>query len=145
MNAPRVYAEWVEVFEAFKSRINDGETIEAMENGTFEWQAVTSEMFMTEFTNALNIRMDSIHKRFKRTPISNENELTAAVSSIKRELKLLMRAAKITTLPEHYSNELCGMIRKAADEIQSSLESSADSDRSGRIRYILRSLKVNDL
>lgn len=148
MKSPDTYAEWVEAFDAFRQRENDEENMEAMESGTFIWEPVVAEMFMKEMISAIEKRLGDAQKRFQKSTAhfgGSDNEMTAMLISLRREMKFIMRFASLDVLGDERRSQLRKMVSDAADRIQSSLESSAASDRSGRTAVILKNHRVNDL
>ena len=68
--APHTYAEWVNVLEIFKARTDDFEVLEAMQNGTIEWQAGVADRFVKRLIDAVNDRLnhatDKLNKDMQR-------------------------------------------------------------------------------
>ena len=104
MKSPDTYAEWIEAFDAFRQRENDEENMEAMEGGTFIWEPVVAEMFMKEMISAIEKRLGDAQKRFQKSTAhfgGNDNEMTAMLISLRREMQFIMRFASLNAVSDH--------------------------------------------
>ncbi len=148
MTAPHTYAEWAAVLDKFRDRIDDEETLEAMHNGTLEWQAGVAERFTKKFADTMNYRMNNAAERF-RNDISRshaqESAIVQALLSLRKELRIMLSAVTLPAIPEEYRVRYRQLIFDRADEMQSNLENSAKSDRTGRLLSIIRNNRVNIL
>ena len=90
--APHTYAEWVNVLELFKARTDDFEVLEAMQNGTIEWQAGVADRFVKRLIDAVNDRLnhatDKLNKDMQRAGWS-EGALVQALLTARKEYAFL--------------------------------------------------------
>lgn len=145
---PRTYAEWVPVLDLFKSRVDDETTIQAMLQGTIEWQSGVAERFAKRLIDVVNYRMNSAIDKFqKEMNRSNGQERTIvqALLALRKEMSYLSKAINLPALPEKERQHYQQLVIDQANRIQSSLEDSAKNDRSGKLASIIRNNKVNAL
>lgn len=149
--APHTYAEWVNVLEIFKSKSDDFEVLEAMQNGTIEWQAGVADRFTKRLFEALNCRLskatEKLNKELKRAGWS-ESALVQALLAARKEYAFLARAINLPALPEKDRGQYVQFVIDYANERQEQLEESArdnqrKNDRSGKLLSIVRKHKVN--
>ncbi|MCD7784755.1 MAG: hypothetical protein LUH18_04135 [Oscillospiraceae bacterium] len=148
MTAPHTYAEWSAILDKFKDRIDDDETVEAMQKGTIEWQTGVAERFTKKLADTVNYRMNSATDRFQRDisrSHGQEGAIVQALLSIRKELRLLLNAVSLPAIPEDYRKRYRQLIIDHANEIQSNLENSARSDRTGKLSSVIRNNRVNAL
>lgn len=73
------------------------------------------------------------------------NSLSNALLLARKEFRLLLDFAGLPVIPASQSEILKNALRKQADAMQSSLESSCRSDRSGVLMHYIRNNKINML
>lgn len=148
MNYPETFAEWSRLFDDFKNRINDTDTLEAAYKGIFEPSGGTAEIWAEEFLDALNERLKLAQKRFDRdlSHARSDTEIQSALSSLKRELKLIYKFAGLPCANGIKSlDDRCDMVVKAAENMESSLLNSAKADRSGKLAVFVRNARITRL
>jgi len=143
---PHIYADWVEVLTVFKNRTDDEAVLQAMQQGTLEWQAGVADRFTERLIEAVKTRLDSGIDRFQ-TNLSHargqEREIVGALVTLRKELAFLVQAVDLPAIPQDSRDELKRLVREQADSIQSSLDDSAKTDRVGKLAMIIRNNKVN--
>ena len=145
---PTSYAEWVKILDLLKDRADDESVLAAMEQGTISWQSGIAERFSKKYIEVLNYRMNYATDRFQRElqrAAGQERVITQAIFTLRRELKFLVSTTKISIIPAKDQPQYEKLITAEANRIQSSLEASAKSDRTGKLASILRGNKVNVL
>ncbi|MFJ8518688.1 hypothetical protein [Lysinibacillus xylanilyticus] len=141
MIKPVTYAEWVECFEQLKAGTNDEEIILKLEQGTIEWSKGVAERLTQHL-------FDTIESRLKRTSdllqkeldgsYGNETMIVKAVLSARKRLALLKRVADLPAFPDNVRGTMLKVLSDYAKNTQESLEKSALSDRTGRLRSLFR-------
>lgn len=147
MRVPHTYAEWAEVLDAFQNKMNDGDTLRAMQQGTLEWQAGVAERFVKRLMDAIIARLNSASDRFQKEigrARGQESLLTQAILALRKELIFLHQAANLPALPEKERKFSVEFVKEQADKFQASLKQSARSDRSGKLSSIIRNNRVNN-
>ena len=59
IQAPHTYAEWAEIIKLFKNKSDDRNVLEAMHQGTIEWQSGVAERFTGKLMEATNARLNA--------------------------------------------------------------------------------------
>ena len=146
INPPRTYSEWVAVLDMLKERTNDEQVLRVMEQGTLEWQSGVAERFSRRLIETINFRMNRASDQFQKEmgrAMGQERVIVSALLALRRELSFLSKAINIPVIPEKDRNKYCDLVINKANKIQSSLEDSAKSDRSGKLASIVRNNRVN--
>jgi hypothetical protein len=143
--APKNYSDWINLFEQIKNHENDEEVVAAMERGTIPWQAGVAERFTSKMVETVNKRLDDAADRFKRnmSHSTGEQSLFQALNTMRKDLALMKRIVSIKAIPADIREKYIAMVTKYADEAQHSLEDSAKSDRTGKLRFLIRNHPVN--
>ena len=126
--APKIYADWVKVFDILKSGEDDEAILSLMKEGTIVWQSGVAERFLKRL-------VDKAHQ-------TDENEIIQSLMQLRRELQFILKAVDINTIPVKEKTELRNMIINQSNSIQESLEKSAESDRTGKLSSIIKNNKV---
>lgn len=141
MNKPETYAEWVNCFEQFKAGTKDEETILLMEQGQIEWTKGVAERLTQQLYETIDHRLrrssDQLQKELS-TCNGNETELVKAILSARKRLAVLKRVAHLSAFPERVRETMWNLLHEYAKSTQQSLEDSAVTDRTGRIRSLIR-------
>ncbi len=148
MNAPVTFAEWSDLFDMVKKRLNDAETLEAAQNGTYDMQPIAAELWMEEFTAAINERLNLANQRFKRdfsVSAGSEGRIIQALSSLKKELIFVYKLSKIPCIPKVAKEKCVELVTDSAKKLESSLMDSAKSDRSGKLGVLIRNADISKL
>lgn len=146
--APKTYAQWAKVIEEFKISTRDEVLLNLLKEGHLEWESGVAQRFSNMFTQAINTRINRAIDNFQkemRFAQGNEGLIIQALINLRKELAYVKEAVNITAFPEDHRNKLVEMVVKQANTIQQSIEDSSISDRSGRMRYIVRNNRVNIL
>ena len=144
---PHTYAEWAPVLDMLKNKTNDEDVLQAMLQGTVEWQSGVAERFAKKLIDAVNYRMNCATDKFQKDYLrarGHERAVVQALLALRREFRFLAQAINLPALPEKDRAHYYQLVISHADSVQSSLEdSAAKSDRSGKLSSIVRNNKVN--
>jgi hypothetical protein len=143
---PRTYSEWVTVLDQLKAKSNDTEILQAMQQGTIEWQSGVAERFAKKLVDAINYRMNAASDKFQKDmgyAMGQEGKLVQALISLRKEMQFLSQAINLPALPDKDRNEYYQLVKQQADSMQQSLEESAKKDRTGKLASIIRNQKIN--
>lgn len=146
MNPPRTYSEWVTVLDMLESRTDDEAVLEAMLNGTIEWQTGIAERFARKLVDTINSRMNAATDRFQKEmsrSMGQESVIVRALLSLRKEMSFLAKAISLPAIPEKDRQQYRKLVIEQADKIQASLEDSARHDRTGKLASIVRNNRVN--
>lgn len=146
INPPHTYSEWTKIIDIFISKTDDEEVLNAMKQGSIEWQSGVAERFARSLIDAVNARMNSATDKFQKEitrSAGQEREIVRALISLRREMKFLAEAVDIPAIPADDRGRYRQLVLDQADAIQRSLEDSAKNDRSGKMSSIIRNNKVN--
>lgn len=145
---PNTYAEWVSVLDMLKEKVDDQEVLQAMLQGTVEWQSGVAERFSKKLIDTVNYRVNSATDKFQKEMSRTHGQKRAiiqALLALRKELSFLAKAINLPSLPEKNRQDYYQLVISQANRIQSSLEDSAKTDRSGKMTSIVRNNKVSDL
>jgi len=141
MMKPVTYAEWVEYFEQLKTGTNDEEVILNMEQGTIEWSKGVAERLTQHLFNTIESRLkltsDLLQKELDGS-YGNEMMIVKAILSARKRLALLKRVADLPAYPDNVRESMLKILSDYAKSTQESLEKSALSDRTGRLKSLFR-------
>ena len=143
---PHSYADWADVLEILRAKTDDEEVLQAMMQGTVEWQSGVAERFSKKLIDAINHRMNGATDKFrKEMSRSNgqERAIVQALLALRKELRFLSKAINLPASPEKDRQHYLDLVINQANSIQSSLEDSAKADRSGKLSSIVRNNRVN--
>ena len=143
---PHIYSEWVAIFDMLKDKADDTSVLEAMQQGTIEWQAGVAERFAKKLVDAINYRMNLASDRFQRDmgrAYGQESAIVQALIALRKEMHFLSKAINIPAIPEKDRSKYYELVMEQADNMQKSLEDSAKKDRTGKLASIVRNNKVN--
>lgn len=143
---PRAYAEWVTLLDLLKNKTDDDAVLQALRQGTLEWQTGVAERFVKKLVDTVNSRLNDATDRFQKEmgrSRGEERAIIQALLSLRRELAFLSNAINLPALPEKDRATYRGLVLEQADKIQKSLEDSAKNDRSGKLASIVRNHRVN--
>ena len=140
--APKIYADWVKVFDILKSGEDDENILALMQEGIVVWQSGVAERFLKRLVEAVNFRLNKATDNFQKSRQTDENEIIQSLMQLRRELQFILKAVDINTIPVKEKTELRNMIINQSNSIQESLEKSAESDRTGKLSSIIKNNKV---
>ena len=141
MIKPATFAQWVECFEQLEKGTNDEEILLKMEQGTIEWSKGVAERITQHLFNTVESRIkrtsDLLQKELDES-YGNETMIVKAILSARKRLAILMRVAELPAFPENVRESMIKIILNYAKNTQESLEKSALSDRTGRLKSLFR-------
>ena len=140
--APKIYADWVKVFELLKSCEDDEKVLTLMQEGTIVLQSGVAERFLKRLVDTVNFRLNRATDNFQKAHQTDENEIIQSLMQLRRELQFILKVVDINTIPVKEKTELRNMIINQSNSIQESLEKSAESDRTGKLSSIIKNNKV---
>ena len=140
--APKIYADWIKVFNVLKSGEDDEAILPLMQEGEIVWQSGVAERFLRKLVDTVNFRLNKAIDSFQKSRQSDENEIVQSLMQIRRELQFMLRVVDINAVPVKEKMELHNMIINQSNSIQESLEKSSESDRSGKLSSIIKNNKV---
>ena len=140
--APKIYADWIKVFDVLKSGEDDEAILPLMQEGEIVWQSGVAERFLRKLVDTINFRLNKAIDAFQRSHQTDENEIVQSLMQLRRELQFMLKVVDINTIPVKEKTELRNMIINQSNSIQESLEKSSESDRSGKLSSIIKNNKV---
>ena len=140
--APKIYADWVKVFNILKSGEDDENILALMQEGIVVWQSGVAGRFLKRLVEAVNFRLNKATDNFQKSRQTDENEIIQSLMQLRRELQFILKAVDINAIPVKEKMELRNMIINQSNSIQESLEKSAESDRTGKLSSIIKNNKV---
>ena len=143
---PHTYSEWVAVLDMLKAKSDDEAVLEAMLQGTIEWQSGVAERFAKKLVDVINFRMNSASDKFQKEmgrAYGQERVIVQALLALRKEMCFLSKAINLPAIPEKDRNQYHQLVISQANSMQSSLEDSAKKDRTGKLSSIVRNNRVN--
>jgi len=140
--APKIYADWIKVFDILKSGEDDEAILLLMQEGEIVWQSGVAERFLRKLVDTVNFRLNKAIDNFQKSHQSDENEIVQSLMQLRRELQFMLKVVDINVIPVKEKMELRNMIINQSNSIQESLEKSSESDRSGKLSSIIKNNKV---
>ena len=140
--APKIYADWIKVFNVLKSGEDDEAILPLIQEGEIVWQSGVAERFLRKLVDTINFRLNKATDAFQRSHQTDENEIVQSLMQLRRELQFMLKVVDINTIPVKEKTELRNMIINQSNSIQESLEKSSESDRSGKLPSIIKNNKV---
>ncbi|MCL2017129.1 MAG: hypothetical protein FWG68_12875 [Defluviitaleaceae bacterium] len=145
---PTTYAEWVELLNMLEQKTDDENVRTALKQGKIAWQSGVAERFAKKLIDTVNARLDAAAEKFQKEisrANGQERAIVQALLSLRKELSFLLDIMDMPALPKKDRVHYCSLVREHADRMQSSLESSARSDRSGKMSVLIRNYKINEI
>ena len=143
---PAIYSEWVETLDMLEAKTDDADVLQALRQGTIEWQSGVAERFAKKLTGVINARMNAATDKFQRdlnNAHGQEGPLVQALLALRKEMSFLSQAINLPAIPEKDREQYHQLVIKQADAMQTSLEDSAKSDRTGKMSSIVKNHRVN--
>ena len=140
--APKIYADWIKVFNVLKSGEDDEAILPLIQEGEIVWQSGVAERFLKKLVDTINFRLNKATDAFQRSHQTDENEIVQSLMQLRRELQFMLKVVDINAIPVKEKTELHNMIINQSNSIQESLEKSSESDRSGKLSSIIKNNKV---
>lgn len=146
MKEPCIYAEWVSCFDAFAAGNNDEAVLQLMELGSIEWTTGIDEKMTRRLYELLELRLKQVSSKmdaeFGRNGQS-DTEIVRTLLNARRRFALLQRLVSLKAFPEEVKDTLKQTLHSYVRDTQASLEKSAESDRTGHIRFLIRNNSLN--
>jgi len=120
--APKIYADWIKVFDILKSGEDDEVILPLMQEGEIVWQSGVAERFLRKLVDTVNFRLNKAIDSFQKSRQSDENEIVQSLMQLRRELQFMLKVVDINTVPVKEKMELRNMIINQSNSIQESLE-----------------------
>lgn len=146
ISPPHTYSEWVAVLDMLKDKVDDEGVLDAMHQGTIEWQSGVAERFARKLIDVINYRMNSASDKFQREmgrAYGQERSIVQALLALRKELCFLSKAINLPAIPEKDRQQYYQLVIAQANSMQNSLEDSAKKDRTGKLASIVRNNRVN--
>ncbi len=144
MNPPQIYYEWVQLLRMLRDRSNDETVIPLLQQGELVWQDGVAQRFVDKLLDLIDYRLDLATNRFQDIiDHGDNNALLSAISGFRTEFKRLTEIVDIPAIPGDNRDKLKQMIKSNADAVQDSLEKSAESDPTGKVKSLLMNNPVN--
>lgn len=143
---PHTYAEWASLLDMLKNKMDDERVLQAMQNGTIEWQSGVAERFSKKLIDAVNYRMNAATDKFQKEMSYSQGQERIIVQSLlalRKELFFLSKVMNLPALPDRERQRYQQLVISQANSIQSSLEESSKKERSGKFASIVRNNKIN--
>lgn len=143
---PHTYSEWVAVLDMLKDKVDDEGVLDAMHQGTIEWQSGVAERFARKLIDVINYRMNSASDKFQREmgrAYGQERSIVQALLALRKEMCFLSKAINLPAIPEKDRQQYYQLVIAQANSMQNSLEDSAKKDRTGKLASIVRNNRVN--
>ena len=128
-NIPKIYAEWVKIFESLKNREDDEKNLELIKNGKIYWQTGVAERFLKRLVETVNFRLNKSRDEFQRAPKNDDNLVVQSLIKMRKEFQFALKMVDINAIPEKEKEQLCQMVIDNSNQVQEALEKSAESDR----------------
>lgn len=138
--APITYGDWIRYLDLLKTGDNDDLMIQALEHGKLEWQTGVAERITRAISDVLDARLKRISDALQRemNHAREEATLVRALSGARHSLAVLIHLANLPALPNDVRATYTGIIAGYVERVQSSLEASAQRDRTGKLLNLLR-------
>ncbi|PRO82481.1 hypothetical protein C6Y10_12520 [Lactiplantibacillus pentosus] len=143
---PETYREWADLLKQFKQRGNDQATLAAAKNGTLVWQEGVASRFVQRVVDTINARIESASHTFQQQMThagASEAAIIKALHQLKQEYQKLIQLATIPAIPEETQQKLLKLIDDNRKTLQNNLETSAKSDRSGKLVSLVKNNRVD--
>lgn len=143
---PHTYSEWVAVLDMLKAKTDDEAVLQAMNNGTIEWQTGVAERFTKKLVEVVNFRINSASDKFQKEmgrSYGQERAIVQALIALRKEMSFLAKTVNISAIPEKDRHNYHKLVVEQADKMQKSLEDSAKNDRTGKLLSLVRNNRVN--
>ena len=108
--APKIYADWIKVFDILKSGEDDEVILPLMQEGEIVWQSGVAERFLRKLVDTVNFRLNKAIDSFQKSRQSDENEIVQSLMQLRRELQFMLTVVDINAIPGKEKTELRNMI-----------------------------------
>ena len=141
MKPPETYLDWSNCLDRLMDNSLKESDFQYLDRGKLEWSKGSAERFAARFNEAYDHVLKQCADRLQKNlslSANREHEIVNALTSTRRTLTFLFRISLLKPIPQDLSKHLQSIIETYAKRSQSSLEQSANSDRSGRLASLLR-------
>lgn len=149
MKTTLTYSEWVTLFDSIKNRIDDTDNLQKIQNSTFAGTGVALQRLLTRLSRLIETRLNQAKERFDKIgsqPSVSEATIIQGLLALRREYVYAYELVSAMDIPEEYKTQIQHNLVNIANEMQLSLESSANnSDVFGRFSALIRNHKVNTI
>lgn len=137
---PQTYAQWSACLDRLASGLEDEACVALMGQGRLEWSGGVGPLFAQRLADEFNARLTRCSEHLTRDlrAGADEGSVVRAIVNARQSLFFLHRLAQLPAFAETLRLHLTGEVRGFAQRSQQSLEDSARSDRSGRLRLLLQ-------
>ena len=81
--APKIYADWVKVFDILKSGEDDEAILSLMKEGTIVWQSGVAERFLKRLVDTVNFRLNRATDNLQKAHQTDENETIQSLMQLR--------------------------------------------------------------
>ncbi len=148
MKNPTLYAEWVECFDLAKEGTHDEEVLRCIKNGSLKLDAGVGGRVAKQMNEVIQFRLKKASEKFTRSMGFNNgdmNMLTNSLLLLRKEFKFLIQFVQVPIFSEEDIKNFVDAIKKQADLMQESLESTSKNDRTGMLVSVIRRNRINNL
>ena len=145
MNSPATYAEWAACCDRLLNTDADDDILAAMEGGHLEWTSGVAERITRRIYEVFDHKLKALAEEFHRDAAHSHGHETLLANSlldIRKKLVPLARLAAMPAFPEVVRQSLKQSLLQFVERTQASLESSARTDRTGRLLDIVRRNRI---
>ncbi|GFZ31342.1 hypothetical protein CSC2_18680 [Clostridium zeae] len=148
MKSPSTYLEWVHCFDLAKEGTHDEEVLSSIKNGSIDLTGGVGGRIASQLNDVIQVRLKRASDKFNRSLSfsgGDMNLLTNSLILFRKEFKFLIGLVQIPGMPESDVNMFIDVIKKQADLMQQSLETTSKSDRTGMLSSIIKRNRINNL
>lgn len=137
---PRTYAQWSQCLDRLASGTQDEACLCEMGQGELSWSGGVGPLFAQRLADEFNARLTRCSEHLTRDlrAGADEGSVVRAILNARQSLFFLHRLAGVPVFADTLRTHLASEVRKFAERSQKSLEDSAQTDRSGRLRLLLQ-------
>lgn len=136
----QTYAQWSKCLDLLATGHQDEACLLNMSQGTLTLVGGVVPLFSKRLAEEFNARLsrcsDVLTRDLQRS--SDESDVVRAILNARKTLAFLHRLAHTPSFPETLRTHLSDEVRKFAQRAQTSLEDSAKTDSTGRLKVVLR-------
>lgn len=146
MKSPHIYIEWIECFDLAKEGTHDEEVLKCIKNGTLTLTAGVGGRIAKQINEVIQLRLKKASDKFTRAMSFNKGDINMLENSLlllRKEFNFLIKFVQMPIFSEEDVNKFIDVIKKQADLMQESLESTSKSDRTGMLASAIRKNKIN--
>lgn len=136
----QTYAQWSACLDQLAAGHQDEQCLLEMRQGSLSVTGGVMPLFSKRLADEFNARLSRCSEQLTRDlrQSAEEGQVVLAILNARKNLAFLHRLAHVPSFPDTLRTHLADEVRKFAQRAQSSLEDSAKTDRSGRLRIVLR-------